>query len=185
MPKPTSTCGRLARLAMLLMAVAAGGCRHYQVGFLPHPELQSIAVGPFANQTTEPALSVDLRSRLAEALMRDGSLRVDSLDQARVVLDGTIVGLRSRQIAAVKGNQDELSDYQAEYRTALYRMAVVVRFSVVANGEERRQIIAEQSVVGEADYPNTPDLEVARGEAIKQAVNDAARQIAAAIVEAW
>lgn len=169
----------------LVFAAGLAGCKSYQAGFLSHPQIDSIAVGPFENATPDATLAATLRSRLAEAFMRDGSISLEDYDAAETVVRGRVVGVRSRQVAAIKGDDSQLSDYQSEYRGAVYRVYLVVEFEVIVPRQNGRAIIAKKRVTGEADYPNTPDVDVARSAALNQAANDAARQIAAAITEAW
>ena len=190
--------GTALALVMLFSLVLGCGCRSYQAGFLAHPQIDSIAVGPFENRTQEATFGPRLRAAMAEAIMRDGSLALEDYDAAETVVHGQIVAMNSRRIASSSGGkislleedggqelEDHLSDYQKEQRGTLYRLSVEVTFQVIVPRQNGRIIIGPQTVTGEGSYPGTPDMDVGRSEAIKQASNDAARQIVAAITEAW
>lgn len=176
---------RFGVVAVSLAAAALTGCQSYRIGFTSHPDVDSVAVGTFENRTTEAALATVLRAKISEAVMRDGGIKLARKGQAESLLRGKVVGVRSRRVAAVKRDENEAGDYQSDYRSAVYRAYVVVKFELVSMANPGDVLMPEGTVTGEADYPNTPDLSVARDEAVKQAAADAARQIAAAVTEAW
>lgn len=181
---------RVCSVLLLTLVLALGiagttGCNHYTLGFRPRPGAESVAIGQFENRSPDASVGTTLRGKLAEAIVADGTVELTASDSAASLVRGSVVGVRSRRIAAVKRSDSDLSDYQSEYRSTVFRASVVVRYELVSARENNRQLIPMSTVVGEADYPETPDIALGQGEAVKQALADAARQIAAAIAEGW
>src|SRR5215212_4157044 len=73
---------RVIRLVALLLACAAGGCSHYQLGTGTAPTFRTLYVEPVANQTMLPQSRALLSTQLREAFARD----------ARVALVNSPVG---------------------------------------------------------------------------------------------
>ncbi|MDT8391831.1 MAG: LPS assembly lipoprotein LptE [Lentisphaeria bacterium] len=166
-------------------AVFCAGCARYQRGTISHPQIDSAAVGLFENKTEWPTLGTSLRSKVAEMVMTDGSLVLTGADTADVVIRGKVVNVRFEQLISVKGDDNQLSDYQAEYRGAVYRVTLDVVYEVISPKLGNKVIIPATKAVGQGTYPKTVDMGIGRDEATRQATAAAARQIVAAVTEAW
>jgi hypothetical protein len=179
--------GVIAKLgvpAALLCLITA--CTSYRAGSVMHPQITSIAIGEFANATDEPALAVQLRKKLAEQFMRDGSVRLDDSRHADVILVGTVRRYDiSRAAAAKVRDEEDFPDDRSTYRTSIYNADVEVDFQLLVANQSRRLLIPSQTVTGSADFPEMPDLNITRQSGLQQALHDAAGQIVAAITEAW
>ena len=167
-----------------LLAVA--GCASYRLGTVEHPQISSIAIGGFTNLTDEPALEILLRKKLAEHVMRDGSVRLADVADADVVIVGRIPSYHTARAAAAKvRDADELPENRSTYRTQVYRAYVDVEFLVYIPGTPRRLVPKRTEVTGQADFQELPDLDIARQSGLQQALNHAARQVIASVTEAW
>mgnify|MGYP002642230095 CR=1 FL=1 len=173
--------------ALLAVALLAGtvGCRSYQMGDLMHPQIESIAVGSFQNDTDEARLGSLLQSKLAEQLMVDGSVNVAAATNADAILQGKIVSYAINQLASSrireKTNRDRESD---AYQPAIWRATVTVEFELVRPGSTEA-LLTKSRTTGYADLSRFPDLNVSRQEGLKLAVNDAATRVTSAVTEAW
>jgi hypothetical protein len=160
------------------------GC-HYQVGSIMHPQVHSIAVGTIANDTAEPELTALLRGQLAETFMRDGSMTVTDTKRADAVVESEIVKCRTRKLARAKVRDDRERDEDKDaWQTVIYRAEVVVKYRVRVPGY-KTPLLAEAEVIGKADFSRFPDVTIPRRAAFRQAVHDAAVQIAAGVTEGW
>jgi len=179
--------GRCASwLTSLVLLGLATGCLSYRSGSVMHPQVETIAVGDVGNVTDEPALALLLRRKLAEHIMRDGSLKLVSADVADVVIDAEVRRYRVARSAAARARDDEnLPENRTAYRTAIYNVAVDVDVALLLPSQDGRQLLPERRIRGRADFPELPDQDITRQSGLQQAVNDAAAQIVAAITEAW
>ena len=172
-----------AVLGMLLLALT--GCLQYHAGSVMHPKFQTVAVGTFSNDTNEPGLGQHLRQKLAESLMTDGSLTLSDTAKADAIVQGRIVGYAIDNVASSRITGDNLKNSgRSNYQTSIYRTDVDVEFEVKMPGL-RRPVLEKQIIRGSAQYSGLPDLNVARDEGIRRAIQDAAQKIAAAVTEGW
>jgi hypothetical protein len=142
-------------------------------------------VGTIANETKEPSFTAILRGQLAEQFMRDGSITVADMDRADAVVEGEIVKFRTRKLARAEVRDNRARDEDKDaYQTVIYRAEVVVRYRLRVPGYET-PLLADAEVTGKADFSRFPDMIVPRQAAFRQALNDAALQIASAVTEGW
>ncbi len=176
--------GRLAAAGLGVLLFSAG-CAGYHAGSLMHPQIHSVAVDPIRNTLEEPRLGVLFRERLLAGLMNDGSVRLARKGKADAVISGRIVRVAFGQVARSKTRAKDarVHDWNA-YQTTVYRATVAVALTVTVPGR-RRPLIPEQTIVGQADFPVLSDLRIARRDALRQALADAARKAVAAVTEAW
>jgi lipopolysaccharide assembly LptE-like protein len=86
------------RLAVLLAALAAGGCGYTVGGTLPS-HIKTVAVPIFRNHTPEPAIEGFITRAVVEAFSTNGRLTVVGTDRADAILDGDITGYSVSSIA--------------------------------------------------------------------------------------
>lgn len=172
--------------AALMLALGLGaGCQGYHQASLMHPQIHSIAIGEFRNETPDAGLTVHLRQKLADQFMTDGSIAIKGRERADVVVQGRITGMSSGGLAANRRAREARDqDNRDAYQTTVYEATVAVEYEVVMPGL-RRPVLDKREVKGKAEYASLPDFAVARDEAMRRAVQDAAQQIALAITEGW
>ncbi len=174
----------LAVLAAAGCLLGSAGCQ-YRWGPVTHPQIRSLAVGTFANETAESAATAALRGRLAEKISTEPGLRLAQPDTADAIVEGRIVKVTQKQLARAELRREpDREDDSDAYQTVLYRMDVTVEFQVRIPGYER-PFVRRGEVVGQADMGRWPDQQVYRANALNLALADAASQIVAAVTEAW
>ncbi len=182
----TWTPARIGPAVLVCLLLAAGtGCRSYHLGALMHPQVRRVAVGQFVNEQKEPRLGILFRRKLIAALMADGSVKVTTPDKADAIIRGRIERYGFTGVARGKTRGDANRDRDRDaYQTIVYRASAAVAFSVLVPGRSR-PLIPETRVTGQADFTPLPDFPGARVAGLENALTDAARKTAAAIVEAW
>jgi hypothetical protein len=175
---------RVAAALAAAGAVLLSGCG-YRAGSLMHPQIASMAVGSFENATPEPGLTGILRSRLAEHIVSDGSVLLADVDSADAEMTGTIRDVAFNRVASVKAREeDDAIEDADEYQTGIYRVKVLVEYEVRVPGYQN-PLIGMQTVAGTADFSRMHDMQLSRNEAVRLALNDAARKMVAGTTEAW
>lgn len=173
--------GRLSALAALVLLC---GCQ-YRWGGVGHPQIQSLAVGAFANESRESAAVASLRGSLAEMISTEPELRLAQPDQADAIVEGRVLRVDQRAHARAKTRDErDAEDDGDAYQTVLYRVEVTVEYSVRVPGYEK-PLIAARRVTGVSDMGNWPDQQVFRASALSRALGDAATQIVAEVTESW
>jgi len=181
-----SALGRIGGAVLAVVLLTGNvGCRSYQMGDLMHPQIESIAVGSFLNDTDEARLGSLIQSKLAEHLMVDGSVKVVTVAGADAILKGRVVSYTINQLSSSsirdKANRDKDSD---AYQPAIWRAKVTVEFELIrpSSGEP---LLTKRRTTGYADLSRFPDLNVSRQEGLHLAVNDAAIRVTSSVTEAW
>jgi len=175
---------RLGTATVAGILLLASGCQ-YRWGAVAHPQIHSLAVGLFANDTQESSATATLRGKLAERVSREPGLELAEPDVADAIIQGRIVTITSRRLARAKMRREEdVKNDSDVYQTALYRLDAVIEYEVRIPGYAKA-FIGKRYVTGQTDMGNWPDQQIVRANAIGQALADAATQIMAAVTEAW
>ncbi|MCK5803005.1 MAG: hypothetical protein KAI66_09245 [Lentisphaeria bacterium] len=170
--------------ASAMLALFLSGCG-YHGGSLMHSQIKTMAVGRFTNNTREPQLSARLRSRIGENILRDGSVRLADMESADSYLVGTIDEIVSKTLSTSLQRSDADADTSDdEYQTSIYRVQVIVSYELRVPGYQS-PLVPKQTVTGQADFSRLPDLSIARRDALKIALNDAAEKLVHSVTEAW
>jgi hypothetical protein len=174
----------LVAAALVAMLLATAGCR-YRAGSVGHPQVRTVAVGELANRAGEPGMGRILRAKLAEAFMRDGSLKLVARRDADLMIDGAVLTARTDRVASSRIREEGQRDSDRDaYQASAYRAQVVVEYRAVVAGR-RQPLLGPFRVVGEANFSRLPDLSVARDDAFQRALYDAAEQMVSGVTEAW
>jgi len=140
---------------------------------------KNVQIGDIINRSAEPSLGGLMSRALAEELSVRPALRVS--DAAKYTVDVKIVGIsnssQARAEVRIKDARDKDSD---AYQTVLHRVTVKVEYSVT---DESGKTLLKGKVTGQTSVPLMHDREVALRSARKQAVLDAAKQIADALAD--
>ena len=114
---------------VLMLLLLLSGCGYHLPGRgtgLPD-DVQNVVINPFVNKTTEPFIETQLTNEVRDQFARRRTLDVvANVDQADVVLHGTIVGYRANSIAY------DTNDDITEYRLTITVEAKLAR----VNGED-------------------------------------------------
>jgi TolA-binding protein len=148
------------------------------------PEFDSIAVGKLQNDTREPQITTYLKNKLAEQIMIDPDVKLLQNDDADIIIEAKIDDITYAQAASAKiRDEGDTPDELGTYSTTIFRTYVDIDYRVLdAKGNTA---VDWTRIRGEADFPETPDLNINRQASFQQACNDAALRIIGAITEAW
>lgn len=161
------------------------GCCCWQPGSLMHPQIKTVAIGDFMNDTDEAALTSVLRQKLAEAFTTDGALALTASSRADVIVQGRILSYTPSPITTQKvSSADREKTKRDNYQTQIYQMEVVVGFELKMP-KRPCPVMDMREVRGTAPFNRLPDLTMARDEGLRQAIQDAAQKIAVAVTEGW
>jgi hypothetical protein len=149
-----------------------------------HPQIRSLAVGTFANDTRESSAAASLRGRIAEALSKEPGIKLAQPEVADAVIEGRVVTVSQRPLVRGKRDEADVNHKADAYQTALYRLVVTVEYEVRIPGYAK-PFIEKRQITGQADMGNWPDQQVMRANALGLALADAATQIVTAVTEAW
>lgn len=172
-----------------LLIACCSGCMQYRMGFLKHPQMQTVAIGDFENKTDEPAMAILLRKKLAEQFSTESGLQLAGIDAADIVVSGNIQSYSTERSAAAKiRDEDDLPDERSAYRTNIYKIKLRIDFETVIPGREDGDDgapVISRSIVSEGSFPEIPDLQTSRRIGLQQALREAASQIVTSVTEAW
>jgi hypothetical protein len=169
----------LIPLAALLVGLAGSAGCGYHVGFRPRPGVRSVAVPIFENKTFRRELEIALTEAVVREIQQRTPLRVDDIEDADLVVEGTILDFRER--VAVEGPDDEVLESVA-----------IVTVGVRLRDRRTGRVIAahDGGLPGSADVVGPPLVEIAellppqgeRAETLRGAAGEAFRDLAARIV---
>lgn len=172
-----------------LLIVCCSGCMQYRMGFLKHPQMKTVAIGDFENQTDEPAMAILLRKKLAEQFSTESAMQLAGADNADIVVQGKIQSYSTERSAAAKiRDEDELPDERSAYRTNIYKVKLRVDFETVVPGRTgggHNAPLISRSIVSEGSFSEMPDLHTSRRIGLQQALREAASRIVTSVTEAW
>ena len=182
-----NTLNKTAILIVITLATAMimSGCCCWKPGSLMHPQIHTVAIGEFMNDTDDADLTVALRQKLTEAFTTDGALTLTTPSRADVIVQGRILSYTPSAIASQKvSSADREQAKRDNYQTQIFQMEVVVGFELKM---PRRPcpVMDMREVRGTVPFNRLPDLTVAREEGLRRAIQDAAQKIAVVVTEGW
>jgi hypothetical protein len=147
----------------------------YRLGPVSHTDHKSVAVPMFRNKTLHPQLEAQITNAIIKRFQADGTLRVDSRDDADVVVTGVIIDY----------TRDELRSVREDVGTAReYRINITAEIEA-RDGRTGKMIVEKTSVTGKADTFIGSDLQSAEFQALPLAADDMARQVISLLTESW
>jgi len=159
----------------LVLAVALGaGCLGYRLGSSLPPNLRTIHVPTFKNQTTEPLVEVPATQAAIQEFQKDGTLTVKDEADADVRLDVKLVAFTVETVSHEKDATRTVS----EYRLRLEAEIVLLR-------KETNAELLRKTVRGETLFQPGGDLALDKRNALPKATENLAHRIVLAVVEFW
>ncbi|MBU4305499.1 MAG: hypothetical protein KJ893_07775 [Candidatus Omnitrophica bacterium] len=126
---------RIIKAVLLCASIALGGCGYTtKACFLP-TSIRSVYVETFQNDTDQPNLENELRTRLIAFFQNDGNLKIASADDADAVLKGKL--LRYSRQALRYANDETIEEY---------RLVVSAKFEFIDRA-------SKETVVKADDFP--------------------------------
>lgn len=168
--KWTAVCGLLS-----LLLVGPLGCAGYQLGSMLPPDIQTVHIATFINETEEPLLEIATTRAAIGEMQRDGSLRIASADEADALLTVRLTDFRLQPLA-----------YDRTRRAAAEEYRMFITASIVMIRQATGEIIAEADrVTGDATFFLVGDMTSSKQTGLPDAAQDLAQQIISRLVEAW
>ncbi|MBP7568681.1 MAG: LptE family protein [Acidobacteria bacterium] len=163
-------------IVLATLAVLLPGCVGYQLGSMLPPDIKTVYVESFVNQTDEPLIEVEATRAAVSEIQRDGSLRiVRNAAEADSVLRVALVGYSLSPIA-----------YQKDRATATEEYKLVMTASVLLTRRASGAVVVEAPrVSGETTFILAGDLTTSKNAALPAAAQELGRRIVASLVEAW
>lgn len=176
MMKRTSAALTAGILVSLAACALLPGCASYRLGSMLPPEIKTVYIPTFVNETSEPFIETDVTRATMEALQLDGSLRIArSADDADAVLTVKLTGYDLNPLT-----------YEKVRRTAANEYRLVLTAQVVLASTKGGKVLAEDPLVqGESTFDIAGDFTTSKATGLPVAARDLGRRIVAAVVEAW
>ena len=145
-------------------------------GFGPSPEIRSIAIPTFINETYEAGIETIVTNSLLAELVRDGRIKVVGEDEADAIMEGTV---KSFSISSVAYDP---TGVVLEYRTWI-SLDVVLR-----QGKKGRVLWSRRNLTESDVYTVSSDVlrtETGKEEAIQKIATELARRIRRRLFEGF
>ena len=162
---------------VILMAALSlsGGCAGYQLGSTLPPEISSIYVPTFVNETKEPFLETTTTQAAIQEFQRDGTLKIATRTTADVMAE---VILTKFELQPLRYQRDKALTTE-EYRM---RIHATLTLTSLKSGLE---VAMERSVMGEGTFALVGDMSSSKQTALPEVTRDLAHHIVQEIVEYW
>ena len=158
-----------------LLAVLTGGCATYHLGATQSLPYRSVAVPMFKNKTFKPQLEAQITNAIIKRFQTDGTLRIESVADADVIITGQITKFYRRELRVTQ------TDVNAprEYRDVIEAQ---IEARVRATGE---LVFTPVTVEGHADTFIGTDLQSADEQALPLIAEDLAKRVVPLLAERW
>jgi hypothetical protein len=168
-----SLTGRLTLVLTLILSLT--GCAGYRIGPTPGVEYRSVAVVMLRNKTYQPQIEVQITSAIIRAFQADGSLQIESVANADVVVTGEITQYRRHELRTQRNDSSAPDEY---------------RITIEARIEARDRVtgkivLAPTRVTGSGDTFIGNDLQSAEQQVLPLVANDLAKRVVTLLAEKW
>ncbi len=157
--------------ALLLLS----GCMGYKLGGSQPAGIETVAVAPVINTTTEPAIEIEITRAVRQRIQFDGRLKLVNKPENA---DGMIeVKLTSYSLTPIAFRSD-LSTTPEQYRL---RIDAVAELKDTQTGE----VLSTSKTYGEANFEFKADLTSSKRDALPGAAKELAKFITDDLIEQW
>jgi hypothetical protein len=171
MTKPSHSLLILTALAHALLP----GCVGYRLGSMLPPEIKTVHVPTFVNQTTEPQLELDTTRFALQEFQKDGSLKLAPAETADAILQ---VRLTDYLLTPLQ--------YDANRPTATFEYRITLYASIVMTRKRDGKVLAENPrCFGEGTFTVVGDLSSSKRIGLPKAAKDLAHDIVQKVTEVW
>ncbi|MFH2137042.1 MAG: LptE family protein [Candidatus Omnitrophota bacterium] len=149
------------------------GCGYTtKANFLP-THIKSVYIETFKNNTDQPNLENEFRTKMIATVQDDGNLIIVSADEADTVLKGQIINYYRQGLRY--SNDDAIREY---------RLGIVTSFEFIDNSTDKA-IVKDPSFAGDTTFYVTGTLLTSEDNARKDALNDLATRMLNKILTLW
>lgn len=161
--------------ALLLVTLLATSCASYRLGSMLPPEIKTVHVPTFINQTREPQIETETTQKTIQEIQKDGSLKIAARENADTLLTVTLKGYTLDSIRYDRDNATQTKSYRL-------RLTADVLLTDARTGK----VIAERpNVRGQTVFEVLGDLTSSKLLALPDAARDLAHNIVETCVEVW
>jgi len=166
---------RWTRYILICLGLATlAGCAGYRLG--PSnglaPGEKSVEVFPFANRTLEPRLTDAVTTQIRKELVRDGTYRLNSTDDADIVVTGALVDYERRELTVTSRDTLTAKDF---------RLSLVAEVTATDRLSGRK--ILNERVTGHTIIRVGTDLVSSERQALPLLAQDLARNVTALLAD--
>ncbi len=163
-------------LVLATTCLLFSSCAGYQLGGQkPHNlrEIQTLAIPAFENMTLEPRLAVNVTNAVIKWVQNHGSYQLSTRSSADAVLVGTIRNIQRTQYRADRTNV---------LRTSQMQLTVAIDYQIK---DPSGRVLHSSTVTGESQTLIDPNLQLSETQALEDAAQRAAINLANDICEGW
>ncbi|MGC3991281.1 MAG: LPS assembly lipoprotein LptE [Chthoniobacteraceae bacterium] len=167
----------ITRYFLPLLAVLLVGCAGYRLGPV-QPKfmdgVKTIAVPTFKNDTLVPHLEALVANTVIKQVQTDGTYRIASVDNADVIVQGTITEIERKSVRSLESNVLATSEFN-----------LVVHLSYTVTRRSTGEQIDSREVIGQTSFFVGSDIQQDEQQALPLAVQDASDRLVSDISEGW
>lgn len=163
-------------LVFAAICLLLSGCAGYKLGGQKPQnlrEIQTLAIPSFENLTLEPRLAVNVTNAVIKSVQNHGSYQLATRSTADAVLVGTIRTIQRSQYRADRTNV---------LRTSQMQLGVTIDYQIK---DPSGRVLHSSSVTGESQTLIDPNLQLSETQALEDAAQRAAINLANDICEGW
>jgi len=126
----------MKKFLFLLPIMLVSGCGYHLGEIKPTPmrRVTTIAVPAFKNETLLPRLEAQTADAVAKQFQQDGTYRIESIDQADAIVEGTIVSVERLPMRVFSNNVLQTSEFQLTVKVK-YRVIDRITGAVLMQGD--------------------------------------------------
>jgi hypothetical protein len=159
----------------LTTVLLLAGCMGYQLGGTRPEGIETVYMAPVVNETTEPAIELQVTEALRQQLQFDGRLKLkNAAENADAIMEVTLTDYHLTAIAF----RDDLKTTAREYRL---RITGVATLTDAVNGKT----ISESKTYGESTFTFESDLTTSKRDALPRAAQEIAKFMIDDLIEQW
>ncbi len=162
-------------LTIVGLLIGSVGCAGYRLGSMLPPDIQTVYIPSFLNETSEPLIEVECHRATLAALQRDGSLRVAAEDSADAIARVRIREYRIEPVVYDTTSRSNVKQYRIRMTASL----------LMTRRVDDKVIVERPTVRGEGVFNVAGDLSSSKLIGLPVAAEDLARNIVQQMVEAW
>jgi len=167
----------ITRFLLPLLAVLLVGCAGYKLGPV-QPKfmdgVKTVAVPTFKNDTLVPHLEALVANTVIKQIQTDGTYRIAPVDDADVIVQGTITQIERKSVRSLEANVNATSEFN-----------LVVHLSYTVTRRATGEQLDSREVTGQTSFFVGSDIQQDEQQALPLAVADAADRLVTDIGEGW
>jgi hypothetical protein len=151
------------------------GCMGYQLGGSRPEGINSVAMAPIINNTTEPAIELQVTHAMRQRIQFDGRMAlVNKAENADAVIEITLTNYRLSPIA-----------YRSDLGTTPRAYRLRITGAAELKDSKTGKILSTSSTYGESVFEFEDDLTTSKRDALPKAAEEIAKFMVDDLIERW